>query len=63
MTNPGSPYVRDPLNPTDAELAAAITRGIETGQLLTVEEFFAAAAELGSAPAPSEPRAEPEAEP
>jgi hypothetical protein len=77
VTSPESPYVRDPLNPTDAELSAAITRSIELGQLLTVDEFLAAAAELGSAPAAeaagrkaaaaepapvSEPEAGPEAE-
>ncbi|HEY1700992.1 MAG TPA: hypothetical protein VGG75_14875 [Trebonia sp.] len=34
-----SPYVKDPLNPTDAELSAAIERGIESGQLLTFDHL------------------------
>lgn len=40
------PYVKDPLNPTDAELSAAIQRGLENGTLLTVEQFMQKAAEL-----------------
>lgn len=69
MTSPESPYVRDPLNPTDAELSAAITRGIELGQLLTVEDFLAEVglvrdgeAQPGAPAAGTSPGAAPEAE-
>lgn len=34
-----SPYVKDPLNPTDAELSAAIQCGLDNGTLITVEDF------------------------
>jgi len=37
----GSPYVQDPANPTDAELAAAIERGLADGSLITAEDFLA----------------------
>jgi hypothetical protein len=42
------PYVADPLNPTDEELAAAIQRSLELGTLIDAEEWMARhAAELG----------------
>jgi len=34
-------YVKDPANPTDAELAAAIDRGLADGSLITAEDFMA----------------------
>ncbi len=40
-----SPFVQDPLNPTDAELRAAIDRGIERGDILLwddIKDEFAA---------------------
>jgi hypothetical protein len=40
-----SPYVADPANPTDAELAAAIDRGLADGSLITAEDFLARVAE------------------
>jgi hypothetical protein len=58
--NHESPYARDPLHPTDAELAAAINRGIASGQLLTGEEFLRQAATLDSAQAAPETTAEAE---
>jgi hypothetical protein len=53
---PDSPYVKDPLNPTSAELSAAIQRGLANGTILTVEQFLEKAALLDEA----EPEAEPE---
>lgn len=38
---PASPFVVDPQNPTDDELAAAIERGLASGSLITAEEFLA----------------------
>ena len=40
-----APFVRDPLNPTDAELRAAIDRGVERGDILLwddIKDEFAA---------------------
>lgn len=36
-----SPYVQDPANPTDAELAAAIQRGLADGSLIDAEAWLA----------------------
>ena len=41
---PESPYVKDPLNPTDAELAAAIQRGLANGTILDARQFLEKAA-------------------
>ena len=38
---PATPFVVNPEKPTDAELAAAIERGLATGQLITSQEFLA----------------------
>lgn len=38
-----SPFVADPANPTDDELAAAIQRGMADGSIITAEEFLARA--------------------
>lgn len=46
---PESPYVKDPLNPTSAELSAAIQRGLANGTILTVEQFLEKAALLDEA--------------
>lgn len=43
---PESPYVKDPLNPTSAELAAAIQRGLANGTILTARQFLEKAALL-----------------
>ena len=41
-------YAVDPLNPTDAELAAAIQRGLDNGTLIDAADWMAQhAAELG----------------
>lgn len=37
-----SPFVADPANPTDAELSAAIERGLVNGSLITWEDFMKA---------------------
>jgi hypothetical protein len=43
-----SPYVADPLNPTDEELSAAIQRGLDNGSLIDAADWMAQnAAELG----------------
>ena len=45
---PASPYVADPANPTDAEISAAIERGLANGSLIDAGEWMARhAAELG----------------
>jgi|SRR5215471_19488524 len=44
-----SPYVADPANPTDAELAAAIQRGLADGTLIDAADFLAGVRE-GAAP-------------
>lgn len=36
-----SPYAADPGNPTDAELAAAIQRGLDSGQLVDAKDWLA----------------------
>jgi len=36
-----SEFVKDPANPTDAELAAAIERGLANGTLIDAADFFA----------------------
>jgi hypothetical protein len=38
---PASPFVADPENPTDDELAAAIDRGLANGSIITAEQFLA----------------------
>jgi hypothetical protein len=43
------PFVADPLNPTDAELAAAIDRGLADGSIIDAEDFLASAARHGHA--------------
>jgi len=40
-----SPFVKDPANPTDAEIAAAIARGLANGTIITAEDFLARVAE------------------
>lgn len=57
---PESPYVKDPLNPTDAELSAAIQRGLENGTVLTVEQFLEKAALLDDAETEADREAEAE---
>lgn len=42
---PASPYVADPANPTDAEMSAAIQRGLDSGQIITAEQFLASVAD------------------
>jgi hypothetical protein len=59
---PESPYVKDPLNPTDAELSAAIQRGLANGTVLTVEQFLEKAALLDEAEMEREPESVAEAE-
>ena len=59
---PESPYVKDPLNPTDAELSAAIQRGLANGTILTVEQFLEKAALLDEAEMEREPESAAEAE-
>jgi hypothetical protein len=41
-----SPYVADPLNPTDDELAAAIERSLANGTLIDAADWMAAHADL-----------------
>lgn len=44
-TDPGataSPFVADPDNPTDAELAAAIQRSLDAGLLIDAADWLAA---------------------
>jgi hypothetical protein len=41
-TAPANPFVADPDNPTDAELLAAVDRGIAAGTIITVDEDFLA---------------------
>lgn len=36
-----SEYVANPASPTDAEITAAIKRGLASGSLITAEEFLA----------------------
>ena len=36
-----APFVQDPANPTDAELAAAVKRGLEDGSLIDAETWMA----------------------
>jgi hypothetical protein len=55
---PESPYVKDPLNPTDAELAAAVQRGLANGTILTAEQFLEKAAHLDQAETEAEREAE-----
>jgi hypothetical protein len=38
--SPDSPYVADPLKPTDAELAAAIQRGLADGTLIDADDWL-----------------------
>jgi len=40
-----SDYVADPANPTDAEIVAAIERGLANGSLITAEAFLALVAD------------------
>lgn len=48
MSENTSPFVADPDNPTDDELAAAIRRGLDNGTLIDAADWMAAhAAELG----------------
>ena len=47
------PYAVDPLNPTDAELSAAIDRGLADGSLIDAADWLAR----------NEPEMDPEAEP
>ena len=54
-----SPYVKDPLNPTSAELSAAIQRGLANWTILTVEQFLEKAALLDEAEAEADQEAEP----
>lgn len=42
---PVSPYVADPANPTDEELAAAIKRSLEAGTLIDADDWMARNAE------------------
>jgi hypothetical protein len=42
---PASPFVADPENPTDAELAAAVERGLADGSIITAEQFLAQVAD------------------
>lgn len=42
---PASPFVADPANPTDAELGAAVERGLADGSLIDSADFLARAAE------------------
>jgi len=49
-----SEFVKDPANPTDAELAAAIERGLADGSLITAEDFLARVACTCEVP-PTEP--------
>jgi hypothetical protein len=49
---PDPPYVVDPLHPTDAELSAAIDRGLADGSLIDAADWLAR----------NEPEPEPEAE-
>ena len=39
--NGQSPYVADPLNPTDEELSAALQRGLDNGSLIDAAEWMA----------------------
>jgi hypothetical protein len=55
---PESPYVKDPLNPTSAELSAAIQRGLANGTILTAEQFLETAALLDQAETEPEREAE-----
>lgn len=45
-----SPFVKDPENPTDAELAAAIQRGLADGSLVDAADWLAA-----NKPQPADP--------
>ena len=38
---PGPPYAVDPMNPTDAELAAAVERGLANGTLIDAADWLA----------------------
>ena len=51
--SPDLPYVADPANPADAELAAAIQRGLADGSLIDAADWLAQHA------AEPEPEAEP----
>jgi hypothetical protein len=44
-----SPFVADPANPTDDEIAAAIDRGLANGSIIDASEFLASAARHGHA--------------
>ena len=56
---PDPPYAIDPANPTDAELAAAIQRGLADGTLIDAADWMAQQQELD---ATAEPEPEPELE-
>ena len=58
-----SPYVKDPLNPTSAELSAAIQRGLANGTILTAGQFLEKAALLNETEAEAASQPEPEAGP
>lgn len=42
---PDPPFVVDPLNPTDAEMSAAIQRGLADGTLIDADDWLAREAE------------------